>query len=81
MIPIDDEEHENLIEKLDNSGTEYKVLRIYDKKIVLSQNDGNLNGLQHIKNLYSKDLRNRTVVNVSGLNIGESLVIAAGPCS
>ncbi len=81
MIPIDDEEHENLIEKLDNSGTEYKVLKIYDKRIVLSQNDGNLNGLHHIKNLYSKDLRNRTVVTVSGLNIGESLVIAAGPCS
>jgi len=81
IVPQDGREKDELLEKLDREGTDYNVIHIYDRSVIILKKSNTDYGGHEIKRLYSRKFREKTVVGVSGLNIGESLVIAAGPCS
>lgn len=80
IVPVDEKEKDDLIERLNYEGRSYRTVNIYDKTVVFLDGKG-MSTEHHIKHLYSREFRDRTIVDVAGVRIGESLTIAAGPCA
>ncbi|BAB60517.1 deoxyheptonate aldolase [Thermoplasma volcanium GSS1] len=75
MIADNEEIKENVVRKLEENGSDYKVVPFYEKYVII---EGNKDAGER---LYSKKYRDKTVVDVGDIKIGEGLVFAAGPCS
>ncbi|MCY0851123.1 3-deoxy-7-phosphoheptulonate synthase [Thermoplasma acidophilum] len=76
VIARDDNDRKMIQEDLEKTGSEYRMIKLYDNYVFISQEGG-----ESGERLYSKKFREKSVVDVSGLRIGEGLVVAAGPCS
>ncbi|WP_297215854.1 3-deoxy-7-phosphoheptulonate synthase [Thermoplasma sp.] len=76
VIAKDENDKRTIQEDLEKRGSEYHMIKLYDNYVFMS--DG---GDEEKDRLYSRKFRKKSIIDVSGVRIGEGLKIAAGPCS
>ena len=90
LIPRNDDYLESLKDMIADSTSSYRIMQLYGKNILITEDDsnpilkaGNENLIAIKTGLYSRDLTDRnTSFSIGNVNIGgKKLIIAAGPCA